>query len=258
MDDSTARELIALNNDFYRAHAASFSATRQAPWPGWRRVAETARDLLEGGAPTVLDVACGNLRFERFLADALPRAHTTVYAVDDCADLAADTARAGLPAHSVRYRQEDVLGTLLSGREALCGIPACDLVACFGFMHHVPGARLRFLMLDALAAHLAPGGALAVSFWRFMDDARLAAKTGRADALAAARGMDPQRLDAGDHFLGWQDDPSALRYCHHFPEEELDSLSRHLESRGLREVDRFSADGKSGSLNRYLVFRRDA
>ena len=40
-------------------------------------------------------------------------------------------------------------------------------------MHHVPGRALRERLLDALAAHTAPGGILALSLWRFMDDERL-------------------------------------------------------------------------------------
>ena len=32
------RKLNALTSDFYAREAASFSATRQAPWHGWERV----------------------------------------------------------------------------------------------------------------------------------------------------------------------------------------------------------------------------
>ena len=81
MDLTTAHELIELNNRFYTEHAASFSATRSAPWEGWNHAAELLTQLRwprahNGGAschsPLVLDLACGNLRFERFLLNAFP------------------------------------------------------------------------------------------------------------------------------------------------------------------------------------------
>lgn len=83
------RKLNDLTSDFYAREAASFSATRQAPWHGWEKAWEliTAHDAVQGpfpshaarvpddsagdsGAPlTILDLGCGNLRFERFLAE---------------------------------------------------------------------------------------------------------------------------------------------------------------------------------------------
>lgn len=253
MDEALARTLIELDCAFYRAHAASFSATRQAPWPGWQRVADLAGDALApGSSPAVLDLACGNLRFERFLSERARGCAPVFFAVDSCPELA--TAADGL---DVRYRRSDVLTELLSGRDPLAGVPSCDLVACFGFMHHVPGIDLRLGLARALARRLAPGGLLACSFWRFMDDPRLAAKAGAADARAAdLLGARAARLEAGDHFLGWQDDASALRYCHHAAESEIDRISAELDRLGVDEVDRFCADGRTGRLNRYLVCRR--
>lgn len=93
------RKLNALTSDFYAREAASFSATRQAPWHGWEKAWEliTAPDAAQGPFPShaavrdslssraaripddyasnskdslaVLDLGCGNLRFERFLAE---------------------------------------------------------------------------------------------------------------------------------------------------------------------------------------------
>ena len=42
------------------------------------------------------------------------------------------------------------------------------------------------------------------------------------------------QLEAGDGFLGWQDDPSPLRYCHSFTEEEVDGLARSRRTSGSR------------------------
>ena len=89
-----------------------------------------------------------------------------------------------------------------------------------------------------------------------MDNPRLAAKAATADALAEASGLPHAELDPGDHYLGWQDDPRPLRFCHHFDGEEIDACAQHLARAGAVEIARYDADGRSGTLNRYLVFRK--
>lgn len=272
MDTDDARALIALNNRFYRDHAASFSATRSVPWRGWARVTELAAEATDAKVDEplrVLDLACGNMRLARHLARALPHTRIDYYGVDRCAEMAdADRFPAcqsdddGLaPAHvRVHFRETDVLETLLAptaasnNLEPLAGIPACDLSCCFGFMHHVPGKDLRLAVIRALIASTAPGGIAVLSFWRFMDDERLAAKARTVTEQARASGAAPA-LDANDYLLGWQDDASALRYCHHFTEDEISELA-HGVADCAQEVERFSADGKSGELNRYLILTR--
>ena len=67
-----ASSLIQLNNTFYREHSASFSDTRQAPWPGWVRTMDIALEQLDVATiehpVRVFDLACGNMRFENFAA----------------------------------------------------------------------------------------------------------------------------------------------------------------------------------------------
>lgn len=303
MDTATARFLIDLNNRFYTRNAASFSATRSAPWAGWRALSEllaqhgwsSPDDDGTGAAEErrVLDLACGNLRFERFLAGELPKLDLRFLAVDSCAELACDAAAGDT---DCTYRQIDVLQALLgcdendpgsvcpavarASRQACPAVSiapgsACptariapgsapapeagatfDLCATFGFMHHVPGEHLRRRLLDRLIDRTSPGGLLAMSFWQFMSDDRLSRKADQADSAMRAQGrIDMSRLDANDHFLGWQTDPSPLRYCHHFDEREIDELVASVGTRA-REVARYSADGSSGTLNRYLVLER--
>lgn len=255
----TARELIALNNRFYAEHAASFSATRNAPWPGWSRLADELRDCgwsaAESVQRTVLDLACGNLRFERFLAREFPEIVLRFEAVDSCPELFGN-----LDVPNVTFRQLDILGEMLDGQDVALGRERpCNLSVCFGFMHHVPGAELRQRVLDALIDATAPKGIIAVSFWQFLNDDRLAAKAAQARAIADEHppfaGYDADELDARDQFLGWQNDERPLRYCHHFDEDEIDCLVTDASSR-VRELSRWSADGRSGTLNRYLLLQR--
>ena len=357
-----AQGLIALDNAFYAEHAASFSATRSTPWQGWERLAELLRERGEpwtggtgggfgdgsAGAVRVLDLACGNLRFERFLREAFPELTFTIHAYDSCPDLVEEGAGESHPTPEeegmdgggcldVSFHELDVLDALLKRMEAdsadggtnvaaeggktglatggttgttvggapgdtagttdggahdptvckttgpatctaagqvtgmapgpaiggdgnpLLDAPPCALTVCFGFMHHVPDGTLRRAVLDALVDATAPDGIVAVSFWRFMDDPRLARKARAADGAAAAdppfEGFSPAALEPGDHFLGWQDDPRPLRYCHHFDEAEIDELASSVASQA-RETARFSADGASGTLNRYLVLQK--
>lgn len=250
MDAQLARELIACNNEFYRRHATSFSATRQAPWQGWARVAEAARALAEpSSALRVLDVACGNLRFERFLAEQTSATEFSCLAVDSTPELA-DGASA---IRGVRTRTVDVLEALIDGRDPLDAAGTFDLTVCFGFLHHVPGGNLRRALLDTLVRHTRAGGIIALSLWQFMDDPRLAHKVEATEEAMHEQGFPVDALDADDHLLGWQDSIQPVRYCHHFSEAEVDELSAHLSQRGAPEIDRFSADGRSGTLNRYLI-----
>ena len=284
-----------MDNAFYAEHAASFSATRSAPWQGWEQLAELLRGrggpwtggtgggFGDGSATAVhvLDLACGNLRFEWFLCEAFPELTFTFHAYDNCPDLAEEGTDESCSALAdggagkggnldVRFHELDALTVLLdrmdSGAAAdsgsaglLLDAPPCALSACFGFMHHVPGGTLRRAVLDELVRTTAPGGVIAVSFWQFMDDPRLARKARAADAAAAAdppfEGFSPAALEPGDHFLGWQDDSRPLRYCHHFDEAEIDELAASVAPRA-REAARFSADGASGALNRYLVLEK--
>lgn len=274
MDNATAQNFIDLNTRFYAEHAASFSATRSAPWEGWRHGADIAREHF-GDAPTslrVFDLACGNLRFERFLAEQLPHTSLHVTAIDNCPALATNMNEL---AH-VDYHSADILTALLAEDEygsddAIAGsrTPAldtafphvsCDLAVCFGFMHHVPGAKLRQAVLSRLIDAVHPGGIAVISFWQFMNDKRIARKAARSLDLALAQppfaGFASSSLEEGDHLLGWQADDAAFRYCHHFSTAEIDQLATSV-SPFAAPIAAFSADGSNHSLNRYLALKRN-
>lgn len=119
MNESFARALCQLNNRFYQEQAASFSNTRQAAWPGWERCLEHIANHLalntsaehETKRPfSILDVACGNLRFEEFLTRSLPQGSFAVTALDTCDDLLPEE-----PLPNVRYRHCDIIDALLNG-----------------------------------------------------------------------------------------------------------------------------------------------
>ncbi len=243
MDLTYARRMGDLTTTFYQRVGSSFSATRQSPWAGWRRLLDLVRPYL-GDSPAVLDLACGNLRFERFLAGEGIAAR--VWALDNNDELMSAGEPDGMAAKALHL---DVLGTLCEGRRlsgafGRLGVPACDLAVCFGFMHHVPLAAQRREVLRSLVGAVRPGGVVAVSLWQFARDPRLMAKAQPVDDGAP-----------GDYLLGWQHETDVWRFCHSFGEDEVDTLVDACGSQAA-ELARFSADGRRGDLNRYLVLRR--
>lgn len=257
-EEVLALRLCALTGEFYRANAESFSQTRQSPWQGWVRLLEVVdaraaeRELLR-----VLDVACGNLRFERYLADALPGRMLSGWAVDNCEPLVEAGERSEFgPLSRMSFQNLDAIERLSAGclREALEAPDAsCDLAVSFGFMHHVPLERWRVELLRALVAKVRSGGFVAVSFWRFLNSDKLAGKAKETTSRARAELGIPE-LSPNDYLLGWQDTQGLYRYCHHFDEPEIERLLAMMaDSADL--VSRFEADGRTGSLNEYVVLR---
>ncbi len=317
MDATTIDFLRQVNNDFYARCAASFSATRNAAWVGWRTCSDVAQDCgalrssdsangcsrddaslhtrddagrqsydgalvqpcdgsdarscdgataqpltnRESACVRVLDAACGNMRFAAFLRETLPDRSVDYYAVDDCDGLVPELPSG--KAFSTRFQSVDIIGELEAGAN-LADVIACearDFVGCFGFLHHVPSFELRARLIDALLQKVVMGGVVCLSFWQFMRDEKFGKKAQAWNAAAVeelcAAGLDAAQLEAGDYFLGWQSEPGLWRYCHSFEEGEIDALvAAACEGGEAREVARFSADGKSGVMNRYVVLRK--
>ncbi|MBQ6454628.1 MAG: hypothetical protein IJJ32_00870 [Eggerthellaceae bacterium] len=275
MNTETALFLNELNQRFYDACASSFSDTRSAAWPGWRTCLDTADAMrTDGDIIRILDVACGNMRFESFLSDEMGDYPFAVCAIDACESLARTGSEAfGL---SVRFAGEvdqpllagslalgemmfctcDVVSRLLAG--APMGFSGFDIAACFGFLHHVPGRKARADLLNRLCDVVRPGGEVAVSLWRFMEDERLARKAAETTELARidlADAFDFDMLEQGDAFLGWQERSGVYRYAHSFSDEDVEALIEEISPRA-ELVARFRSDGRSGALNEYLVLRK--
>jgi SAM-dependent methyltransferase len=241
MDENTTRALVAVNREFYGARAAAFDASRDAPWPGWSRVLEH----VTADAPRVLDVGCGNGRFAAFLAESGVRAR--YLGIDGSDALLAAARRRQIPGahfHRAEFAAEDG-ADLPTGR--------FDLVAVFGLLHHIPGEARRRALLEALARRLAPGGVLALAFWRFGDFARFRTRVLPPSAWRSLPGgpIDPEHLESGDHLLPFGAGGTP-RYCHHTDEAESERLTAALP---LVRADHYLADGREGTLNRYVLLR---
>ena len=246
MDIATANKLSQLTTTFYKEVAASFSATRQDPWQGWQRVLEET-DLAERESLRLLDLACGNLRFERFLA-AKRTTPMCVHAVDTCDELVLTSP---IENSEITYTHLDLTDTERLA-DAL-GRSAYNAAVCFGFMHHLPLSEQRETLLRALVKSVRPQGFVVLTFWQLSKSERLLAKA-RESTERAATELKLEGLGPHDYLLGWQDRSDVFRFCHDFTDAEIDALVSTVAPNTI-EVARFSADGATGDLNRYLILR---
>ena len=241
MNNKTIQKLRDLDNAFYRENHASFSQTRSHAWTGWDALIAS----LPHAPASVLDVACGNMRFNAFLDERIDT--FAYYGVDACASLVPDSMRESF--QELDLIDELLHGTLASSLDA----PPCDLTACFAFAHHVPSRALRAALMRALVDKTARGGTIAVSFWQFaLDDAQRA--KAEETTHQALQSLDVG-LEEGDYLLGWQNMPGAYRYCHSFDDGEVMQLVEDC-GESARLVHRYSADGKTGGSNAYVVLRK--
>lgn len=248
MDSRTRMQLRALNRRFYERHAVGFDASREHAWPGWQRIElPTPRDPSE--PLRVLDVGCGNARFADTLAARLGGGFAYT-GVDENESLLARARErlTGTQARHCELIRADVLAS-----ESADPLPhgPFDLVVAFGMLHHIPGAGLRRAFVHALAERVGEAGVLVVTAWQFADRARFASHI--VSASEAPPGIDTTQFEEGDHLLTFDGDLANLRYCHHCSEGELDQIEATTP---LVPRRRFSADGRSGDLNRYMVFER--
>ncbi len=254
-----AAKLAALNARFYQQQAQSFSDTRRASWAGWDRSLDAAG--LDEAPCSVLDVACGNMRFAHYLATRFDGAQISYIGVDNCPELvdAASTDVLGGVSDTIacNFVERDLVSALIADEPL--GLCAADLVVCSGFMHHVPGDARRKRLLQELLAVVSPGGVLIVSFWCFMSVPSIAAAACELTPGALADiGVKPAQLEEGDFILGWQNKPDARRYCHSFTCDEVKTLAKKaMQGQDARFESSFiEADGRNGKLNCYLVAKR--
>lgn len=235
MDPNTIKRLNQINQDFYRATAAEFDATRQSAWPGWERLLEAIQMPIE----SAMDLGCGNARFALFLA-ARQRQPFHYIGMDSNPDLLARAGQrlAALPQASFQLIQRDLV--LDDPPRELA-----QLTVLFGLIHHVPGLARRRALLKAAAECLLPGGCLAFACWRFYEHQRF-----RGRIIPWPEDIPVERHD---YLLDWRRGETALRYCHYVDDAEHGQL---IAAAGLPVIADFRADGAEGDLNRYTLLRK--
>lgn len=231
------RLLLEETEAFYAHVASQFSQTRQLPWEGWQKLLS----YLPNKPFSLLDVAAGNCRFERFLTEGNFTFQAT--AIDSCLDLVE-----AAPNTTV------ICANLFESKLAELEPEHADVVVSFGFLHHIPGAKNREMFLYELLDRVRPGGICAVSFWQFAKDKRIASKAREVSERYLALHPNIQ-LEEGDYLLGWRGLNDVFRFCHHFNDAEIEALATSV-SQSLHKQVRilsYAADGKTHNLNRYLL-----
>ena len=226
MQKRDAEKLFKMTSQFYAQNATSFSNTRQSAWPGWERCVcamnVLGRDTAGSENATrsekfaqcdkfqhvntleIIDVACGNLRFETWLANEFPQLSFHAKAYDKCEDLLPDD----MP-ENVDFVLCDVGACLLELCEESSGLRnpnkqnifntpnMANIAICFGFMHHIPLERSREKLIEMLLDAVLPGGYVAISFWCFSRNEKMKLRAEETTKMALEKLNNNRRLELG-------------------------------------------------------------
>ncbi|MCL2110167.1 class I SAM-dependent methyltransferase [Microgenomates group bacterium] len=224
---------ITLNNHFYQQIAPHFAKTRNSSWSGWETWWQSVSSLLPDN-PTVLDLACGNLRLKKFLDKKLKT--YSYLGVDSCLELLQ------LSNEDSRFFQHlDLLTPLAKNKSFVPEIkqPANDLICCFGFLHHLLDKKLQLSFLKETLKLLDDHGFLVLTFWQPLQDKNLAQRA--------------KHLRDNNYLLDWRAGTTAVRYCHNFTPETIAQLLSELP---VKVVLSYQADGSTHNLNHYLILQK--
>lgn len=230
-----------MNQRFYEDFAEAFASKRRGPWAGWARL--PVPSPADASLPVrVLDVGCGHGRFAR---DWMDRGRPALdYTGVDFSEALLRLARgvASRPQDRLRFVRATVPDAALPAGPH-------HLVVAFGLLHHVAGADRRRRLIADLAGATAPGGHVVLTVWQFGLSPRF---TGRGQPPPPAVAEDEPASVVFDF------DGAGERLCVSIALDEVEGwISTLAPSLGLRLTDRFEADGQTGALNLYLVFRRE-
>lgn len=265
MNAVTVAALNRINRQFYARHSESFGATRTRPWPGWNRaikpfLLQTSKDPGAKAARDILDLGCGNGRFAAFV-HSISRDPYRYLGLDSSEEMIgqARLRLQGVETFDAQFRRYDLAD---DGSRLDFGARRFDLVVLVGVLHHLPGISSRRQLLSELAGSLASGGHMILSFWQFGRDSRFLRRTlsWSDHNRLSVDPVDEHQLESGDYLLAWgnsddieqegEDSLGARRYCHFADASEAKEL---IGAVGLRTVDCFESDGRSGDLNLYFV-----
>jgi tRNA (uracil-5-)-methyltransferase TRM9 len=252
MKKSVIRQLNQLNKDFYQKVAEPFSNSRSYYWQGWNKLVPYVQELTkERERVRILDIGCGNGRLGLFLREQIPQEYIQYVGVDNSEELIA-VAKEQYEPHRMEptFVKIDLVESLLKDElvEKLSEYRA-HFISVLGVLHHIPSFELRQKLISDLGSLVVRNGYLAFTSWNFMESEKLTKKIVTPDKV----GVDSAELDPHDVILDWQRGQTAYRYCHYTDRAERELL---IKNSGLESKSEFTADGKSGVLNTYVVLHK--
>jgi len=241
MDESTAKQLLQLNAEFYQTFATQFSDTRQRIQPGVRNIMASINPEAD-----VLDLGCGNGELARTL---VMRGFSGSYLGLDFSAELLNVAREGVAGYeNFSFIQGNLADSswqsTLSDQQS-----KFDVILSFAALHHLPGRETHLNVLRVVWDLLSSEGRFIHSNWQFLNSERLRkrihpwSETGLTDA----------EVDPGDYLLDWRRGGFGLRYVHHFSAEELNALAAET---GFRIIETFYSDGETGDLGLYQIWEK--
>lgn len=240
MKQTTVQILNTINKSFYEQQAASFSRSRNHPWPAFEKSWQAIDKELPRN-PSIADVGCGNGRYLVFLN--AKREHFNYTGIDYSQQLI-DVAKNSKTKATTSWFVQDLLHDTLP-------IDQVNLIVCWGVLHHIPGFENRIKFLGSLSKHLAQNGFIVVSFWQFLYYERFRKKVIPLSQTDIS--LNETDLEPNDVLLYWND-PTLFRYCHHFDTEEINQYS---ELPSLTKVASFQSDGQADQYNHCVVWKKD-
>ncbi len=264
MNFETISKLSEMTQKFYANNTSSFSQTRQYPWQGWLKLLPYTENVAGKNTQDVhfLDLACGNMRFEKFIAQNLVEFTPIWHTLDSCdfATTEKTTLNKEISNNNLFFIETDILHSLqqMTTDDARTNwqIPPCAGVFSFGFFHHIPSFALRTKVLNFLIDSCASNGIIALSFWQFMNEEKIAHKA-LTNTEKAKQELGFLELESDDYLLGWQNKIGEYRYCHNFSDDELTQLLQpFIDTKKVKLIATYSADGKSNNLNKYIILQK--
>lgn len=270
MNNETFNKILDINKTFYDEIAISFDQTRQYPWKGWERVLDTMQIIASNkkNVPIkILDIACGNGRFLKYISDVNSFRFEYVgidmnsKLLDQAKELQKKLINQDLEQDNkylesmknAKFIQADVIGEIEQIQEQInkngkiLEEGGFDFVTAFGITHHIPSTEFRKKWLLKLKELLKDEGIVVITLWNYNIDNRF--KPLQNKEITNKLKVDIKELEDGDYFLGWKNGED-YRYTHIYGVDEQREL---VESSGLKTLEHFESDGKTGRTNKYLI-----
>lgn len=251
MNNETVKKINYLTSEFYRVISGEFSKSRQSEWQGWDTCLDLV-DIQEKALLKVLDIACGNGRFLKKLTNKYNDLSINYIGIDSNGDLIKE-AKSVLD-DSKNISADFIIGDVFDLSNLQKNISSkFDIVSAFGITHHLPSKKLREIWFNQVCEFVDMNGFLILSFWNFKD---INSNLLREVVLDGEKYISEAELEEEDYFLNWSENKDVYRYCHHYSDEEINSILTMLEFKGLKLIKTLFADGRTNKLNKYLVFKR--